>query len=132
VEDLSSVYHGTAGKALTPVKPTRGLRQATKNRPESAIEGEPRTTGGFSMDVFTQLAETVRRQNREGELPDFIVPLLLKVAESPGEFTGREELIARLVQYVEEYQTWSEMCCEKVGFSLEDIHRTLDQLKVRY
>lgn len=84
------------------------------------------------MDVFTQLAETVRRQNREGELPDFIVPLLLKVAESPGEFTGREELIARLVQYVEEYQTWSEMCCEKVGFSLEDIHRTLDQLKVRY
>jgi hypothetical protein len=84
------------------------------------------------MDIFERLACVVRRQNQEGELPDFIVPLLLKVAENPAEFAGREQLIATLVQYVEEYQTWSEMCCEKIGYSLEDIHRTLDHLKVRY
>jgi len=84
------------------------------------------------MDIFERLALVVRQQNQEGELPDFIVPLLLKVAGNPAEFAGREELIATLVQYVEEYQTWSGMCCEKVGFSLEDIHRTLDRLKVRY
>ena len=84
------------------------------------------------MDVFEQLAVTVRRQNEEGELPDFIVPLLMKVAASPADFAGREELVATLVQYVDEYQTWSEMCCEKIGFSLEDIHRVLDRLKVRY
>jgi hypothetical protein len=84
------------------------------------------------MDIFERLACEVRRQNQEGELPDFIVPLLLKVAENPAEFAGREQLIATLVQYVEEYQTWSEMCCEKIGYSLEDIHRTLDHLKVRY
>ncbi|TLM65563.1 MAG: hypothetical protein FDZ69_09370 [Deltaproteobacteria bacterium] len=84
------------------------------------------------MDVFAQLAEAVRRQNREGELPDFIVPLLLRVADHPAEFADREELVATLVKYVEEYQTWSEMCCEKVGYSLEDIHRTLDRMKVRY
>ena len=84
------------------------------------------------MDIFERLACVVRRQNQEGELPDFIVPLLLKVAENPAEFAGREQLIATLVQYVEEYTTWSEMCCEKIGYSLEDIHRTLDHLKVRY
>jgi hypothetical protein len=84
------------------------------------------------MDVFERLACAVRQQNREGELPDFIVPLLLKVAENPGEFAGREELVATLVKYVDEYQTWSEMCCEKIGYSLEDIHRALDHLKVRY
>ena len=84
------------------------------------------------MDLFSQLACSVRRQNREGELPDFIVPLLLKVAENPAEFADRQELVARLIKYVDEYQTWSEMCCEKVGYSLEDIHRTLDQMKVRY
>ena len=84
------------------------------------------------MDVFAQLAEAVRRQNTEGELPDFIVPLLLKVAGNPAEFADRAELVATLVKYVEEYQTWSEMCCEKVGSSLEDIHRTLDKMKVRY
>lgn len=84
------------------------------------------------MDIFAQLARTVRKQNEEGELPDFIVPLLLKVAENPAEFADRQELVATLVKYVEEYQTWSEMCCEKVGYSLEDIHRTLDKMKVRY
>lgn len=84
------------------------------------------------MELFAQLAEAVRRQNTEGELPDFIVPLLLKVAANPAEFADRQELVATLVKYVEEYQTWSEMCCEKVGYSLEDIHRTLDKMKVRY
>jgi len=84
------------------------------------------------MDVFGRLAEAVRRQNTEGELPDFISPLLLKVAENPEEFADREEFVATLLKYVEEYETWSEMCCEKVGYSLEDIHRTLDRMKVRY
>jgi len=84
------------------------------------------------MDVFDRLAEAVRRQNTEGELPDFITPLLLKVAENRVEFADREEFVVTLLKYVEEYETWSEMCCEKVGYSLEDIHRTLDRMKVRY
>lgn len=84
------------------------------------------------MDLFRQLACEVRRQNEEGELPDFIVPMLMKVADNPAKFAGQEKLVATLLQYVEEYQTWSEMCCEKIGFSLEDIHRVLDRLKVRY
>ncbi len=84
------------------------------------------------MDIFARLAEAVRRENAEGELPDFIVPLLMRVAENPGDFAGRELLVAELLQRVEEYETWSERCCEKVGFSLEDIHRTLDRLKIRY
>lgn len=84
------------------------------------------------MDVFERLAQAVRQQNAEGELPDFITPLLLRIAENRAEFADREELVAILLKYVEEYQTWSEMCCEKVGYSLEDIHRTLDKMKVRY
>ncbi len=84
------------------------------------------------MDIFARLAAVVRRENAEGDLPDFIVPLLLRVAEHPGEFAGREELVAELLLRVEQYETWSELCCEKQGFSLEDIHRTLDRLKVRY
>jgi len=84
------------------------------------------------MDIFTKLAAVVRRENTQGDLPDFIVPLLMRVADHPADFSGREELVAELVKRVEEYETWSEMCCEKQGFSLEDIHRTLDRLKVRY
>ena len=84
------------------------------------------------MDIFAKLAATTLKENSEGELPDFIVPLLMKVAENPADFAGRENLIEELVMRVEQYETWSEMCCEKQGFSLEDIHRTLDHLKVRY
>ena len=84
------------------------------------------------MDIFAKLAATTLRENQEADLPDFIVPLLMKIAENPADFTGREALIEELVMRVEQYETWSEMCCEKQGFSLEDIHRTLDHLKVRY
>jgi hypothetical protein len=84
------------------------------------------------MDIFAKLAKTTLRENSEGDLPDFIVPLLMKVAENPAAFAGREALVEELVMRVEQYETWSEMCCEKQGFSLEDIHRTLDRLKVRY
>ncbi len=84
------------------------------------------------MDLFAELGHAVRRQNEEGELPDFIVPLLLRVAENPAEFADRAEHVATLLRYVNEYETWSEMCCEKVGYSLENINRTLDKMKVRY
>ncbi len=84
------------------------------------------------MNIFAKLAAAVRKESEEGELPDFIVPLLMKVANNPADFAGNEELIAELVMRVEQYETWSELCCEKQGFSLEDIHRTLDHLKVRY
>lgn len=84
------------------------------------------------MDIFARLRKATRRGSRDGDLPDFIVPLLLRVADNPADFAGREELVAELAQRVEQYETWSELCCEKQGFSLEDIHRTLDRLKVRY
>lgn len=84
------------------------------------------------MDIFTELAVTARKQNSDGELPDFLMPLLMKIADNPANFVDREELVAELVMRVAQYETWSEMCCEKQGFSLEDIHRTLDRLKVRY
>lgn len=84
------------------------------------------------MDIFAKLAEAIHRENTEGELPDFILPLLMRVTENPADFAGREDLVAELLLRVEQYETWSELCCEKQGFGLEDIHRTLDRLKVRY
>lgn len=84
------------------------------------------------MDVFARLAVAVRRQNEEGDLPDFIVPLLLKVAGHPEQFAGHEELVTKLVQAVEEYETYAFTCCEKIGFGLEDIRRILDKLRVSY
>jgi len=84
------------------------------------------------MDVFTRLAAAVKEQHTEGELPDFVVPLLLQVAGDPARFAGREALVASLAEAVEEYQTYSNVCCEKIGFSLEDINRILDKLGVGY
>ena len=84
------------------------------------------------MDQFTRLAEVTRRENEDGELPDFVVPLLLKVAENPDEFADREDLVRELANRVEEYDPISNYCCEKIGFNLKDIHLILDQLRVSY
>lgn len=84
-------------------------------------------------DLFKELKQAVLDQNRHGELPDFIVPLLLKVADHPEQFNQRQaELIQLLLDEVREYETFSNVCCEKIGFSLEDIHTTLDKLGVGY
>ena len=84
------------------------------------------------MNPSSRLAETTRQQNYEGELPDFIVPLLLKVANNPEQLEDQVELVLSLLQAVEEYETYSNVCCEKIGFSLEDIHTRLDRLGVSY
>jgi hypothetical protein len=84
------------------------------------------------MDVFCRLKRVTRIQNEDGELPDFVVPLLMKIAENPPAFSGREDLVEKLVEAVSEYETYSNVCCEKIGFSLEDIHRILDKLRVSY
>jgi hypothetical protein len=80
------------------------------------------------MDIFRQLAEAVHTQHREGDLPDFLVPEILEVADKPQRFEGQEDLVAELLIRVNEYETFSEMCCEKTGYGMEDIRRTLAKL----
>ncbi len=84
------------------------------------------------MDNFKRLAEATQRENRDGELPDFIVPLLMKVAENPDQFHGQEDLIRELADRVADYDPISNYCCEKIGFNLKDIHLILDRLRVSY
>lgn len=84
------------------------------------------------MDIFARLARATQHENTEGELPDFIVPLLLKVAENRELFSGKEALVRELVARVEEYDPISNYCCEKIGFNLKDIQTILDRLRVSY
>jgi len=84
------------------------------------------------MDTFTRLAQVTQRENKKGELPDFIVPLLMRIAENPREFLAQEEIIKELVARVEEYDPISNYCCEKIGYNLQDIHTILDRLRVSY
>jgi hypothetical protein len=80
------------------------------------------------MDLFSRLAAAVRRQNVEGELPDFMLEPLLRVADDPEGFAGKESLVAELLERVEQYETYSNVCCEKIGFTLEDLQTTLKRL----
>ena len=84
------------------------------------------------MDAFTRLAEATRREHQQGELPDFVVPLLMKVAENREKYKEQSELVAELANRVEEYDPISNYCCEKIGFNLKDIHNILDRLRVSY
>ncbi len=84
------------------------------------------------MDEFVRLAEAIKRENQEGELPDFVVPLLMKVVENREDFENQVDLVRELANRVEEYDTISNYCCEKIGYNLNDIHLILDRLRVSY
>ena len=84
------------------------------------------------MDVFTRLEQAIIRESEEGELPYFVVPLLMRVVNNKEEFMDREDLVKELADRVEEYDNISNYCCEKIGFNLKDIHLTLDLLRVSY
>ena len=61
------------------------------------------------MDLHEKLAGAVCRENEQGELPDFIVPVLLRIAENPQTCRNRPDLLTTLIEQVEGYQTFSEM-----------------------
>lgn len=84
------------------------------------------------MNEFERLAAVTLRENRDGELPDFIVPLLLKVSENPDSYSDNIDLVRELANRVEEYDPISNYCCEKIGYNLKDIHSVLDRLRVSY
>ncbi len=86
----------------------------------------------IAMDEFKRLAHAVKRENSGGELPDFVVPLLMKVADNPDIFRDEIELVRELADRVEEYDPISNYCCEKIGYNLKDIHLILDRLRVSY
>lgn len=84
------------------------------------------------MDEFARLAEAVKRENQDGELPDFVVPLLMQVVENRDDYKNQVDLVRELANRVEEYDTISNYCCEKIGYNLNDIHLILDRLRVSY
>lgn len=84
------------------------------------------------MDPFKRLALAVERENRDGELPDFVVPLLKEVADNPEAYASQIDLVRELANRVEEYDPISNYCCEKIGYNLKDIHLILDRMRIRY
>lgn len=85
-----------------------------------------------AVELCARLDRVVDREVREGELPVFLLPVLQQVTGVPARWEQREYLLALLVRQVEEYETYSEMCCEKAGYGIEDIYRTLDKMGVEH
>jgi len=56
--------------------------------------------GESHMDIFTQLAEAVRTQQQEGDLPDFLAPEILAVTENAQRYKGQEDLVVELLKRV--------------------------------
>ena len=83
------------------------------------------------MNVFEQLAEATIRENRDGEIPDFIVPHLLEVAQHPECYIDEEWAVEILLMQVEDFDTYAESGCCKTAFSIEDIYTSLQRLGIK-
>ncbi len=83
------------------------------------------------MSVFERLAKATLRENQNGEIPDYIVPHLLEVAQHSENYTDREWVVEILLMQVEDYDTYAESGCCKTAFSIEDIYTSLARLGIK-
>ncbi len=83
------------------------------------------------MNVFERLAEAAQRENRDGEIPDYLVPHLLEVAHHPENHSDQEWAVEILLMQVEDYDTYAESGCCKTAFSIEDIYTSLQRLGIQ-
>ena len=77
------------------------------------------------MNVFERLEQAALRENRHGEIPDYIVPHLLEVAQNRERFQGQEWAVEILLMQVEDFDTYAESGCCKTAFAIEDIYMSL-------
>jgi len=82
------------------------------------------------MSVFERLERAALMENREGEIPDYIVPHLLEVAQHPERFSEQEWAVEILLMQVEDFDTYAESGCCKTAFSIEDIYMSLRRLGI--
>ncbi len=80
------------------------------------------------MDIFTALKAAVSEENANGELPDFLVPPLLAVAENPQKYHPKEDLVRRLLAQVQAFDPYAGSGCFSESFSADDIRKTLQEL----
>jgi len=83
------------------------------------------------MNVFERLAAAALRENREGEIPDYLLPHLLEVAHHPENHPDQEWAVEILLMQVEDYDTYAESGCCKTAFSIEDIYTSLQRLGIK-
>jgi len=83
------------------------------------------------MSIFERLAEATLRENWDGEIPDYIVPHLLDVAQHPEQHADQEWMVELLLMQVEDFDTYAESGCCKTAFSIEDIYMSLRRLGIR-
>jgi len=82
------------------------------------------------MSVFERLEKATLWENRQGEIPDYIVPHLLEVAKNPERYEGQEWAVEILLMQVEDFDTYAESGCCKTAFSIEDIYMSLRRLGI--
>ena len=82
------------------------------------------------MNLFERLALAAERENRDGQLPDFVVKPILEVADHPERFQGMETEVEVLLTQVEDCDPYAETGCCKFAYSVEDIVMTLRRLGI--
>lgn len=81
------------------------------------------------MALFEQLKQQLTLQREEGDLPDWLTAELAEIADRPELYADREPLVQQLLGQVQDYDPYAGAGCFSDSCSLEDIRRTLRQLK---
>ena len=82
------------------------------------------------MDHFHRLAEAIRKEHEQGELPDYLVAPLQKVIENAEHYQNRLDLVDRLVEQLSDLDPYSDCGCFGEGYTVSDLITTLKKLDI--
>lgn len=81
------------------------------------------------MALFDELKQQAMLQLTDGDMPDWLVAELLEIADSPDLYADRGQLVQQLIEQVRSYDPYAGAGCFSDSCSLDELRRTLRQLK---
>ncbi len=81
------------------------------------------------MDLFAELAADIAAEAAGGELPDFLLPELLKVAEHPDRYAAQKPLVRQLLEQVKGFDPYAGVGCFGEGWGIDALQATLKELQ---
>ncbi len=77
------------------------------------------------MSLFETLEQAITEAYEDGELPEFLLDDLRAVAHNPQQYAGKEEMVSRLIEQLNDFELFADTGCFKGGYDTDDVRRTL-------
>jgi len=80
------------------------------------------------MTIFDQLKQSIKKAQDEEEFPDYLARRCFLILDNQEAYINGVDKLEKLIEMIDDYNTYAETCCEKIGFSPNDVDMMLDKI----